>query len=87
MRGPRGTCGSGPEADGTGGIRIDPLDIEPLTVEPRLVVASVERAEERGVDRWEQVPALSSRARKGEPGRENEEPRRLITELETRQES
>ncbi|GAA1575979.1 gas vesicle protein [Streptomyces globosus] len=69
-----------------GDIRINLLDIELLTIKLRLVVASVERAKEMGIDWWEQDPALSSRARRGELGRENEELRRRIAELEDRRE-
>ncbi|MFF5426221.1 MULTISPECIES: gas vesicle protein [unclassified Streptomyces] len=68
-----------------GDIRINLLDIELLTIKLRLVVASVERAKEMGIDWWEQDPALSSRARSGELGRENEELRRRIAELEARE--
>ncbi|MFF4325871.1 MULTISPECIES: gas vesicle protein [unclassified Streptomyces] len=69
-----------------GDIRINLLDIELLTIKLRLVVASVERAKEMGIDWWEQDPALSSKARHRELGKENEELRRRITELEARQE-
>ncbi|MET9955889.1 gas vesicle protein [Streptomyces sp. NPDC006339] len=70
-----------------GDIRINLLDIELLTIKLRLVVASVDRAKEMGIDWWEQDPALSSKARRGELGRENEELRRRIAELEARQET
>ncbi|MFF5703798.1 gas vesicle protein [Streptomyces sp. NPDC012794] len=69
-----------------GDIRINLLDIELLTIKLRLVVASVERAKEMGIDWWEQDPALSSAARGRELGRENEELRRRVAELEERQE-
>ncbi|MFF5446316.1 gas vesicle protein [Streptomyces sp. NPDC012888] len=65
-----------------GDIRINLLDIELLTIKLRLVVASVERAKEMGIDWWERDPALSSRARRPEPARELEELRRRIAELE-----
>ncbi|MEU6880279.1 gas vesicle protein [Streptomyces sp. NPDC046712] len=70
-----------------GDIRVNLLDIELLTIKLRLVVASVERAKEMGIDWWEQDPALSSRARQGELGRENEELRRRVAELEARTET
>ncbi|MEV8531773.1 gas vesicle protein [Streptomyces sp. NPDC051211] len=69
-----------------GDIRINLLDIELLTIKLRLVVASVERAKEMGIDWWEQDPALSSKARHRELGRENEELRRRVAELEARRE-
>lgn len=43
-----------------GDIRVNLLDIELLTIKLRLVVASVERAREMGIDWWEHDPSLSS---------------------------
>ncbi|MFI9645257.1 gas vesicle protein [Streptomyces sp. NPDC052040] len=65
-----------------GDIRINLLDIELLTIKLRLVVASVDRAKEMGIDWWEHDPALSSRARDRELTRENEELRARLAELE-----
>jgi hypothetical protein len=65
-----------------GDIRINLLDIELLTIKLRLVVASVERAKEMGIDWWESDPALSSRARRDELARENAELRAHVAELE-----
>ncbi|MEU6577363.1 gas vesicle protein GvpJ [Streptomyces sp. NPDC046805] len=45
-----------------GDIKINLLDIELLTVKLRLLVASVDKAKEIGIDWWEHDPALSSRA-------------------------
>ena len=45
-----------------GDIQVNLLDIELLTVKLRLLVASVERAKEMGIDWWEGDPALSSGA-------------------------
>ncbi|PAZ15200.1 gas vesicle protein [Streptomyces sp. SA15] len=45
-----------------GDIRINLLDIELLTIKLRLVVASVDKAKEMGIDWWENDPSLSSRA-------------------------
>jgi hypothetical protein len=45
-----------------GDIRINLLDIELLTIKLRLVVASVDKAKEMGIDWWEHDPTLSSRA-------------------------
>lgn len=45
-----------------GDIRINLLDIELLTVKLRLLVASVDKAKEMGIDWWEHDPSLSSRA-------------------------
>ncbi|WP_244942543.1 gas vesicle protein GvpJ [Streptomyces sioyaensis] len=45
-----------------GDIQINLLDIELLTVKLRLLVASVDKAKEMGIDWWEHDPSLSSRA-------------------------
>ena len=47
-----------------GDIRINLLDIELLTIKLRLIVASVDKAKEMGIDWWEHDPSLSSRARR-----------------------
>ena len=65
-----------------GDIRINLLDIELLTVKLRLIVASVDRAKEMGIDWWEDDPALSSRARRNELARENAELRERLAQLE-----
>ncbi|WP_425547491.1 gas vesicle protein [Actinomadura vinacea] len=49
-----------------GDIRVNLLDIELLTIKLRLLVASVDRAKEMGIDWWEHDPSLSSRARRGQ---------------------
>ncbi|MFD7517398.1 gas vesicle protein [Streptomyces niveus] len=46
-----------------GDIQINLLDIELLTIKLRLLVASVDKAKEMGIDWWEHDPSLSSRAR------------------------
>ncbi|MEV6766473.1 gas vesicle protein [Streptomyces sp. NPDC051105] len=63
-----------------GDIQINLLDIELLTIKLRLLVASVDKAKEMGIDWWEHDPALSSRAR-GERSLA-EENRRLRTEID-----
>lgn len=65
-----------------GDIRINLLDIELLTVKLRLIVASVDKAKEMGIDWWETDPALSSRARRDELARENAELRERLSALE-----
>ncbi|MDW6057601.1 gas vesicle protein [Streptomyces sp. FXJ1.4098] len=64
-----------------GDIRINLLDIELLTIKIRLLVASVDRAREMGIDWWEHDPTLSSGAR--DVLEENEQLRRRIGELES----
>ncbi|MFE9702392.1 gas vesicle protein [Streptomyces sp. NPDC005930] len=65
-----------------GDIKINLLDIELLTIKLRLVVASVDKAKEMGIDWWESDPALSSRARQDELTRENAELRERLRELD-----
>src|SRR4051812_7486784 len=43
-----------------GDIQVTLLDIELLTIKLRLVIASVDRAKEMGIDWWEHDPPLSS---------------------------
>ena len=45
-----------------GDIQVNLLDIELLTIKIRLLVASVDRAKEMGINWWESDPALSSQA-------------------------
>ncbi|MFK0019674.1 gas vesicle protein [Streptomyces sp. NPDC090798] len=63
-----------------GDIQINLLDIELLTIKLRLLVASVDKAKEMGIDWWEHDPALSSRSR-GEQSLA-EENRRLRAEID-----
>ena len=46
-----------------GDIQINLLDIELLTIKLRLLVASVDKAKELGIDWWEGDPSLSGQAR------------------------
>jgi hypothetical protein len=46
-----------------GDIKISIADIELLSIKIRLLVASVEKAKEMGIDWWQSDPALSSKAR------------------------
>ncbi|MEU6093433.1 gas vesicle protein GvpJ [Streptomyces sp. NPDC047079] len=66
-----------------GDIKINLLDIELLTIKLRLLVASVDKAREIGIDWWEHDPALSSRASRTDGRRSLEEQNeRLRTEVE-----
>ncbi|GAA3134536.1 gas vesicle protein GvpJ [Streptomyces rectiviolaceus] len=65
-----------------GDIRINLLDIELLTIKLRLIVCSVDKAKEMGIDWWEDDPDLSSRAHGKELTRENAELRAQVAELE-----
>jgi hypothetical protein len=63
-----------------GDIQINLLDIELLTIKLRLLVASVDRAREMGINWWEGDASLSAGAKQLEE--ENEELRARIERLE-----
>ena len=63
-----------------GDIQINLLDIELLTIKLRLLIASVERAQEMGINWWESDPTLSSNA--GELEEENRDLRERLDRLE-----
>jgi hypothetical protein len=60
-----------------GDIQINLLDIELLTIKLRLIVVSIDKAKEMGIDWWESDPALNSQA-----GRIAEENRLLNERLD-----
>jgi hypothetical protein len=72
-----------------GDIQINLLDIELLTIKLRLLIASVDRAREMGINWWESDPALQA-MEQGEDGdreeleRENRELRERLERLEQR---
>ena len=68
-----------------GDIQINLLDIELLTIKLRLLIASVDKAKEMGIDWWEADPQLSSRAEELE--QENDDLRRRLERLERRLEA
>ena len=63
-----------------GDIRINLLDIELLTIKIRLLIASVDKAREMGIDWWEHDPTLSVAER--DVAAENRQLRTRIAELE-----
>jgi hypothetical protein len=63
-----------------GDIRLNLLDIELLTIKIRLLIASVDKAREMGIDWWEHDPTLSSGERDLEV--ENRRLRERVVELE-----
>jgi hypothetical protein len=65
-----------------GDIQVNLLDIELLTIKLRLVIASVDRAKEMGIDWWEHDPTLSSTARREEIAAENRRLRERLAALE-----
>ena len=46
-----------------GDIKISLVDVELLTINIRLLIASVDKAKELGIDWWETSPFLSSKAK------------------------
>jgi hypothetical protein len=70
-----------------GDIQINLLDIELLTIKLRLLIASVERAQEMGINWWEGDPSLHSLRggdKNGELERENRELRERLERLKRR---
>src|SRR3954454_12045307 len=65
-----------------GDIQINLLDIELLTIKLRLLVASVDRAQEMGINWWESDPTLSGDAKELE--KENQDLRARLERLEKR---
>ena len=65
-----------------GDIQVNLLDIELLTIKIRLLVASVDRAKEMGINWWEGDPTLTSGAQQLE--RENADLRDRLERLEER---
>jgi len=63
-----------------GDIRVNLLDIELLTVKIRLLVVSVDKAEEMGIDWWKNDPMLTVRERG--LAEENQALRERVEELE-----
>lgn len=51
-----------------GDIRINLLDIELLTIKLRILIASVDKAKEMGIDWWEHGPSLSEAGTPAAPG-------------------
>lgn len=64
-----------------GDISIALADVELLTIKIRLVVASIDKAKEMGIDWWESDPNLSSKARAEQ---ESKEALRKEEELQTK---
>lgn len=67
-----------------GDIRIKVADIELLTINIRLLIASVDKAKEMGINWWEGNPFLSSLARQREEQRIVEKNDREIDVLKRR---
>ncbi|HTE59807.1 MAG TPA: gas vesicle protein [Solirubrobacteraceae bacterium] len=66
-----------------GDIQINLLDIELLTIKLRLIVASIDKAKEMGIDWWETDPALNRAS--GALAEENRRLRERLDRLERAQ--
>ena len=66
-----------------GDIRVNLLDIELLTIKIRLLVVSVDKAQEMGIDWWRHDPMLTVKERG--LAEENQELRDRLEELESAQ--
>ena len=66
-----------------GDIRVNLLDIELLTIKIRLLVASVDKAQEMGIDWWRHDPMLNGQERT--LAEENRELRQRIEQLEAKE--
>jgi Gas vesicle protein len=65
-----------------GDIRVNLLDIELLTIKLRLLIASVDRAREMGINWWESDPSLQSLQSDGSDRQLEQENRELRERLE-----
>jgi len=67
-----------------GDIQVRLLDIELLTIKIRLMIASVERAQEMGVDWWHSDPFVSSLAEGSDEQNGSKQLSQRVEELEQR---
>lgn len=65
-----------------GDIKVNVADIELLSVKIRLVLCSVEKAQELGINWWQSDPYLSTDARQQQLEQENQLLRERLTRLE-----
>ncbi|SIS69549.1 gas vesicle protein [Salimicrobium salexigens] len=65
-----------------GDIKVNIADVELLTIKIRLIVASVDKAKEIGMDWWESDPFLNSQAARKEVEDENRELKERLEKLE-----
>ncbi|MDP8313704.1 MAG: gas vesicle protein [Candidatus Celaenobacter antarcticus] len=67
-----------------GDIKIQIADIDLLTIKIRLLVASVDKAMEMGINWWQQDPNLSVQAKETEMEKENEALKNRLERLEAK---
>ena len=66
-----------------GDIRVKLVEIELLTIQLRLVICSVDKAKEMGMDWWVNNPAFNTHARAAHNGHDQGELEKRLTALET----
>ncbi|MEK7274225.1 MAG: gas vesicle protein [Candidatus Desantisbacteria bacterium] len=69
-----------------GDIKIQLADIDLLNIKIRLLVASVDKAMEMGINWWQQDPYLSTQAKESEIEKENASLRKRLERLEEKME-
>ena len=67
-----------------GDIKIQIADIDLLTIKIRLLIASVDKAMEMGINWWQQDPYLSAQAKETEMEKENEALKNRLERLEAK---
>ena len=67
-----------------GDIKIQIADIDLLTIKIRLLIASVDKAKEMGIDWWEKDSYLSTKAKESELETKNTDLLKRIEKLEAR---
>ncbi len=67
-----------------GDIKIQIADIDLLNIKIRLLVASVDKAKEMGIDWWQQDTYLSSKAKTKQLQKENKELKKRLEQLEAK---
>jgi len=67
-----------------GDIKIQIADIDLLTIKIRLLIASVDKAMEMGINWWQQDPYLSAQAKETEIEKDNEALKKRLEKLEAK---
>ncbi|MBI4684688.1 MAG: gas vesicle protein [Nitrospirae bacterium] len=67
-----------------GDIKISLADVELLNIKIRLLIASVDKAMEMGINWWQQDPYLSTKAREAEIEKENASLKKRLERLEAK---
>jgi hypothetical protein len=67
-----------------GDIKIQIADIDLLNIKIRLLVASVDKAREMGIDWWQEDTYLSSKAKTRQLQKENKELKKRLEQLEAK---